>query len=101
MRSVHHLLQFVAGPNDVGLCLLVATEDIRQFRVSPIRDVVVLRVLTPNASLYCVSLILVYENPGLKVVPQNGRDLLNGHLERSFSCKQDMTPSRGSENGSQ
>ena len=33
MRSIEYLLQFVAGCYGVGLCLLVATEDIRQFRV--------------------------------------------------------------------
>ena len=34
-------------------------------------------------------------------MPHDGRDLLHGHLERSFSGQQDVTPSGGSENGSE
>src|SRR5262245_39821200 len=48
MQRVQHLLKFVAGKYDVGFCLLVTTEDIWQFRVPPVRDVVVLRILTQN-----------------------------------------------------
>src|SRR5262245_30823714 len=52
MRRVQHLLKFVAGMYDVGFRLLVTTQDIWQFRVPPVRDVVVLRILTQNGSLY-------------------------------------------------
>src|SRR5262249_12730768 len=101
MRRVQHLPKFVAAMYDVGLCLLVTAEDVWQFRVPPVRDVVVLRILSQNSSLYRVSRVLVHENEGLKVVPHDGRDLLRGHLERSFSGQQDVTPPGGSENGSE
>src|SRR5262245_4467721 len=101
MRGVQHLLQFVAGLYDVSFCFLLATEDIWQFRIPPVGDVVVLRVLTKNGSLYRVSRVLINENPGPKVVPYDGGDLLNGHLERPFSSKQDVSPPGGSENGSE
>src|SRR5215472_7549437 len=101
MRRVQHLLQFVAGIYDVGFCHLVTREDIWQFRIPPVRDVVVLGVLTQNGSLYCVSRVVDHENEGLKVMPYDGRELLRGHLERSFSGKQDVTPPGGSENGSE
>src|SRR5262249_8539761 len=86
--------------NDVGFCLRVTREDIWQFRIPPVRDVVVLGVLTKNGSLYCVSRVVDHENEGLKVMPHDGGELLRGRLERSFSGKQDMTPPGRSENGS-
>src|SRR6516164_11860451 len=101
MRRVQHFLQFVASLNDVGFCLLVTREDIWQFRIPPVRDVVVPGVLTENGPLYCVSRVVDHEDEGLKVMPHDGREFLYGHLERSFSGKQDMTPSGGSENSSE
>src|SRR5262249_433638 len=101
MRRVQHLLKFLAGMYDVGFCLPVTTEDIWQFRVPPVRNVVVLRVLAEYASLHCVPLVLVHEDPGLKVMPHDSRDLLGGQLERSFSGQQDVTPPWGSKNGSE
>ena len=59
MRRVQDLLEFDAGLDDVGLCLFVTREDIWQFRVAPVRDVVVLGVFTQYGSLYCVSRVLL------------------------------------------
>src|SRR5215472_11237736 len=101
MRRVQYLLQFAASLNDVGFCLLLTAEDTWQFRIPPVRDVIVLRVLTQNGSLYCVPRVLVHENEGFKVMPHYGRDLLDGHLERSFSGKQDVAASGRSENSSE
>src|SRR5215813_7280580 len=100
MRSVQHLLQFITGCYHEGFCLLLMTENIRQFRIAPVRDVVVLCILSQNGSLDRVSRVLVHENEGLKIVAHDRRKLLHGHLERSFSGKQDMTPSGRRENGS-
>src|SRR5215469_16281805 len=54
MRSVQHLLQIAAALNDVSICLLLTREDIWQFRIPPVCNVVVLGVLTQNGSLYRV-----------------------------------------------
>src|SRR5215467_225710 len=100
MLRVPFLLQFVSCSDDVGFRLLVTGEYIWQFRIPPVRDVVVVGGLTQNGSLYCVSRVVDHENEGLKVVPHDGRELLNRHLERSFTSKQYMSPPGGSENGS-
>src|SRR5215469_10863197 len=99
MGSVQHLLQFVAGLNDVGVSLLFTRENIWQFPIPPVRDVVVFGVLTENGSLYGVSRVVDQGNEGFKVMPHDGRELLHRHLERSFSGKQNVTPPRRSENG--
>src|SRR5262249_28448662 len=72
MWSLQYLLKIVAGIDDVGFCLLVTTEDIWQFRVAPVRNVVVLRILAQNGSLYGISRVLVQENVRLQVVPHDG-----------------------------
>ncbi len=55
MRRVQHLLQFIAALDDEGLRLFVTTEYIWQFRIAPVRDVIVLGILTQNGSLRCIS----------------------------------------------
>ena len=44
-------------------------------RIPPVGDVVVLGVLAQNGSLYCVSRVVDHEDEGLKVMPQDGREL--------------------------
>src|SRR5215469_9258766 len=99
MRSVQHLLQFVPGLNDVGFCLPLTRENIWQFRIPPIRDIVVSGVFTQNGSFYRISRVVDHENERLKVMPQHCGEFLRSHLERSLSGKQDVTPPRRSENG--
>src|SRR5215813_9820695 len=101
MRTVQHALKFVTGMDDVSVCLLVTAEDVWQFRAPPGRDVVVLRILPKNSSFDGVTRVLIHEDERLEVVPQHRRDLLCGHLERSFSGQQDVTMTGGSKNGSE
>jgi hypothetical protein len=55
MRRVQHLLQLVAGLNDVGFRRIVSTENMMQFRIPPVRDVNVLRVIAgPFTAVACV-----------------------------------------------
>src|SRR6202162_2008179 len=76
-----HVVEFFHGAHHEGFRGGIGSKHLGKFGVSPIRDVVVMRLLTQDGALDGVAGVVDQEDDRLEVMSQNGRQFLGGGVK--------------------